>query len=76
MAVSEKKHGGRRLWAWPPAILLGLVIGMTVLDGVTGISFGVAIGVVFAMALGATGGAGDADGPDEPGSGKGQDRSS
>ncbi|WBB56596.1 hypothetical protein [Verrucosispora sp. WMMD573] len=75
MAAPERKGRDRRLWAWPPGILLGLVIGMAALDGVAGIAFGVAIGVVLALALGAGGGDGDADGPGELGPGKGPDRS-
>lgn len=75
MAAPEKKDGDLPLWPWPVGILLGVVIGMAALDGVAGIGIGVAFGVAFALALGAMGGGGDADGPDGSGpDGEGPDR--
>ncbi|MBQ1025854.1 hypothetical protein [Micromonospora sp. C95] len=74
MADRKKAGGDSRLWYWPSAMLLGLVIGVMALDGAAGIGVGIAIGIALALALGAADREDDADDADEPGPGEGPDR--
>ncbi|MBX7269008.1 hypothetical protein KIF24_25265 [Micromonospora sp. Llam7] len=73
MVDPRKRDGDHRIWYWPPAILLGVVIGLAALDGVAGIAVGIAFGIAFGIALAPNTAdrEDDTGGTDDPGPGKG-----